>query len=93
MAHLKKYFAISCGTIDSAVASNTRGLVFESTHRELLLKNYLLLTVFRKTKIKNQRGQELYIFRNSAKEYPDTSYHRFKTQQFHICCAKKTSKR
>ena len=34
-----------CGTIDSTVASNSRELGFEYGHRQLLLNNYLLLTL------------------------------------------------
>ena len=44
----------------SAVASNTRGPGFESSHWQLLLNNYLLLTVCRKDEIK--RGRERPIF-------------------------------
>ena len=37
-----------CGAVGRAVASNTRGPRFESSHRQLLLNIYLLLTVCRK---------------------------------------------
>ena len=37
-----------CGTVNRAVASKTRRPGFESSHRQLLLNNYLLLTVCRK---------------------------------------------
>ena len=37
-----------CGAVGRAVASNTRGPGFESSHRQLLLNIYLLLTVCRK---------------------------------------------
>ena len=37
-----------CGTVGNAVASDTRGPGFESSHRQLLLNNYLLLTACRK---------------------------------------------
>ena len=42
-----------CGKADSAV-----GLRFESSHRQLLLNNFLLLTVCRKNIKKRKRGQE-----------------------------------
>ena len=35
-----------CDTVGSTVDSDTRGPGFESSHRQLLLNNYLLLTVF-----------------------------------------------
>ena len=37
-----------CGVVARAVASNTRGPRFESSHRQLLLNIYLLLTACRK---------------------------------------------
>ena len=37
-----------CGTVGRAVASNTRETGFESSHWQLLLNIYLLLTVCRK---------------------------------------------
>ena len=37
-----------CGAVGRAVASNTKGPGFESSHRQLLLNIYLLLTVCRK---------------------------------------------
>ena len=33
-----------CGTVGSAVTSDTRGHEFESSHQQLLLNNYLLST-------------------------------------------------
>ena len=42
----KKFDA--CGTVDSTVASNTRGTGFDSSHHKISLNNYLLLTVSRK---------------------------------------------
>ena len=46
-----------CGTVDSTVASNTRGHGFESSHRQLLLDNYLLLTDCRKGKNKGKEAE------------------------------------
>ena len=45
------------GTVDSAVASDTRGPGFESSHRRLLLNNYLLLTVCRKDENKEKEAR------------------------------------
>ena len=41
-----------CGSVDSAFAFNTREPRFKPSHRQLLLNNYLLLTVRSKDKIK-----------------------------------------
>ena len=46
-----------CGTVGSAVASDTRGPGFESSHRQLLLNIYLLLTVCRKDENKEKYGE------------------------------------
>ena len=48
-----------CGTVGRAVASNTRGPGFESSHRQLLLNNYLLLTVCRKDENKEKEAHFL----------------------------------
>ena len=40
-----------CGAVDRAVASNTRGLRFDSSHRQNV---YVLSTVLKKTKIKKK---------------------------------------
>ena len=42
------------GSIDRAVASDTRGMWFESSHRQLLLNQYFLLTVCRKDENKEK---------------------------------------
>ena len=47
-----------CGAVGRAVACNTRGPGFESSHQQLLLNIYLLLTVCRKDKNKEKRGRE-----------------------------------
>ena len=44
-----------CGAVGRAVASNTRGPWFESSHRQLLLNIHLLLTVCRKDKNKEKK--------------------------------------
>ena len=44
----RKRLGSGCGAVGKAVASNTRGPGFESSHRQLLLNIYLLLTVYRK---------------------------------------------
>ena len=51
-----------CGAVGRAVACDTRGPGFESSHWQLLLDIYLLLTVCKKTKI-NKRGREWPIFK------------------------------
>ena len=45
-----------CGAVDRAVTSDTRGPRFESTHRQLLLNIYLLLTVCRKDENKEKEA-------------------------------------
>ena len=45
-----------CGAIGRAVTSNTRGPEFESSHRQLLLNIYLLLTVCRKDENKEKEA-------------------------------------
>ena len=57
-----KQFYFSCGAVGSAVTSDTRGPCFESSHRRLLLNNYLLLTDSRKDENKPKRGREWPIF-------------------------------
>ena len=43
-----------CGTVDSVVASYTRGPESESSHHQLLLNNYLLLTACTKDQNKDK---------------------------------------
>ena len=43
-----------CGAVGRAVACNPRGPGFESSHRQLLLNIYLLLTVCRKDENKEK---------------------------------------
>ena len=45
-----------CGAVGRAVASDTRGPRFESSHRQLLLNIYLLLTVCRKDENKEKEA-------------------------------------
>ena len=45
-----------CGAVGRAVASDTRGPRFESSHWQLLLNIYLLLTVCRKDKNKEKEA-------------------------------------
>ena len=44
-----------CGAVGRAVACNPRGPGFESSHRQLLLNIYLLLTVCRKDENKEKK--------------------------------------
>ena len=55
---LAKYWDLGsgCGAVGRAVASNTRGPGFESSHRQLLLNIYLLLTVCRKDENKEKEA-------------------------------------
>ena len=52
--------------VGRAVASDTRGLGFESSHWQLLLNMYLLLTVCIKTKIKKKRPGMGHFFKKSS---------------------------
>ena len=54
-------FGSGCGSVGRAVASDARGLRFESSHRQTFISDIYLLTVnyIEKTKIKRKRGQEL----------------------------------
>ena len=45
-----------CGAVGRAVASDTRGPGFESSHRQLLLNIYLLLPVCRKDENKEKEA-------------------------------------
>ena len=52
-------FAISgsgCSSVGRAFASNTRGPRFESSHRQLILNQYFLLTICRKDKNKEKEA-------------------------------------
>ena len=58
MAHFflknKSFLGSGCGAVGRAVTSETRGSGFESSHRQLLLNIYLLLTVCRKDENKEK---------------------------------------
>ena len=47
-----------CGTVNSAVTSDSKGPMFESCHRQLLLNNYLMSTVCRKDENKVKEARE-----------------------------------
>ena len=49
------YLGSSFGAVGRAVSSDTRGHGFESSHWQLILNNYLLLTVCRKDENKENR--------------------------------------
>ena len=51
-----------CGAVGRAVAYDTRGPGFDSSHRQLLLNIYLLLTVCRKDKNKEKRPGMAHLF-------------------------------
>ena len=50
------YSGSGCGAVGRAVASYIRGPGFESSHRQLLLNIYLLLTVCRKDENKEKEA-------------------------------------
>ena len=51
-----------CGAVGRAVACNPRGPGFESSHRQLLLNIYLLLTVCRKDENKEKKRPRMAHF-------------------------------
>ena len=51
-----------CGAVGRAVASDTRGPRFESSHWQLLLNIYLLLTVCRKDENKEKEAENGPVF-------------------------------
>ena len=51
-----------CGAVGRAVAYDTRGPGFDSSHRQLLLNIYLLLTVCRKDENKEKRPGMAHLF-------------------------------
>ena len=56
-----------CGAVGRAVASDTRGPGFESSHRQLLLNIYLLLTVCRKDENKGKEaGNGPFFFKKKS---------------------------
>ena len=54
-----------CGAVGRAVAYDTRGPRFESSHRQLLLNIYLLLTVCRKDENKEKRPGMAHFFKKT----------------------------
>ena len=52
-----------CGAVGRAVAYDTRGPGFDSSHRQLLLNIYLLLTVCRKDENKEKRPGMAHLFK------------------------------
>ena len=52
-----------CGAVGRAVAYDTRRPRFESSHRQLLLNIYLLLTVCRKDENKEKRPGLAHLFK------------------------------
>ena len=54
-----------CGAVGRAVASDTRGPGFESSHRQLLLNIYLLLTVCRKDENKGKEAGNGHFFKKN----------------------------
>ena len=58
-----------CGAVGRAVAYNTRGPGFESSHWQLLLNIYLLLTVCRKDENKEKRSGMAHFKKNRYASY------------------------
>ena len=54
-----------CGAVGRAVAYDTRGPGFESSHRQLLLNIYLLLTVCRKDENKEKEAENGPFFKKT----------------------------
>ena len=54
-----------CGAVGGVVAYDTRGPGFESSHRQLLLNIYLLLTVCRKDENKEKRPGMAHFFKKT----------------------------
>ena len=57
---------IGCGAVDSLVASDYRGPGFQSSHKQLLLSNYLLLTVCRKDGNKEKEAGNYPFFKKGC---------------------------
>ena len=55
-----------CGTVDSVVAYGNKGARFESSHQQLLLNNYLLLTVCSKDENKEKEAENGPFFKRGA---------------------------
>ena len=54
-----------CGSVGRAVASNTRGLQFKSSHRQNLYCTLLTVNCIEKTKNKEKRGREWPTLKNN----------------------------
>ena len=55
-----------CDAVGRAVASNTRGPRFESSHQQLLLNIYLLLTVCRKDENKEKEAGNIPFYKKNC---------------------------
>ena len=57
--NMMKILGCGCDSVGKAVASNSRGPQFESSHQKTFILNiYLLSTVLKRRKKKSKRGQE-----------------------------------
>ena len=61
-----KSWGSGCGAVGRGVASDTRGPGFKSSHRQLLLNIYLLLTVCRKDENKGKEAGNGPFFKKST---------------------------
>ena len=59
----RQIWGSGCGTADSTVASDTRGHRFECSYQQLLLNNYLLLSVKGNVENKGKRCREWVILK------------------------------
>ena len=57
-----------CGAVGRAVTYDTRGPGFDSSHRQLLLNIYLLLTVCRKDENKEKRPGMAHLLKKKKKK-------------------------
>ena len=62
----KKQQGSGCDSVGRAVASNTRGPRFESSHQQFILRTYLLLTVKKRGQIKKKSPGKDYLKNNKA---------------------------
>ena len=63
------FLGSGCGAVGRAVAYDTRGPRFESSHRQLLLNIYLLLTVCRKDENKEKRPGMAHLLKNTILDH------------------------
>ena len=55
------YWGSGCGSAGRAVASNTRGLRFKSSHKQIYKEHLFTLKCIEKTKIKNREDGKVHF--------------------------------